>query len=62
MRIFAKQPFLGAAVTSVLALLIAGSACAVEDGLLGVRIGASSRQLIGWRQHPTQQGAARRVV
>ena len=49
MRIFAKQPFLGAAVTSVLALLIAGSACAVEDGLLGVRIGASSRQLIADR-------------
>lgn len=49
MRIFAKQPFLGAAVTFVLALLIAGSACAVEDGLLGVRIGASSRQLIADR-------------
>jgi hypothetical protein len=49
MRTFAKQPFLGAAVTFVLALLIAGSACAVEDGLLGVRIGASSRQLIADR-------------
>ena len=56
MRIFAKQPFLGAAVTVVLALLIAGAACAVEDGLLGVRIGASSRQLIADRSFGQPSG------
>jgi hypothetical protein len=46
MRIIAKQPFLGAAIIFVAALLVAGPSRAVEDQLLGVRIGASHRHLL----------------
>ncbi|UCC67472.1 MAG: hypothetical protein JSV79_10120 [Armatimonadota bacterium] len=46
MRIIAKQPFLGAAIIFVAALIVAGPSRAVEDQLLGVRIGASHRHLL----------------